>query len=196
MPGSQPSSDPSPTAVTQLLARIRSGESRAGEQLLGLVYEELNVLAQAAFAGRISGHTLQPTALVHEAWIKLAGNLGDLEGRTHFFVVAARAMRQVLADHARGKQTLKRSGPRQRITLDCTLEAEGSTPDGVDLVVLNDLLERLAINEPRHAHIVELRLFGGLSVAEVAEVLEVTERTVYSDWAMAKAWLRRRLLEA
>lgn len=193
--------DPSrPSPVTGLLARIRAGDPRASGELLPLVYAQLQGLARSIAPARSAGHTLQPTALVHESWLKLAGHLGSLQDRTHFFAVAARAMRQVLANHARAARAQKRSSPRTRVSLDSALANGDATPGGaeqeVDLVLLDELLEKLADHQPRHAQVVELRLFGGLSVSEVALELDVTERTVYTDWAMAKAWLRTRIDEA
>ena len=180
--------------VTRLLSRLRDGDEGAAEQLLPLVYDELHSLAQAVFSGQRRGHTLQPTALLHEAWIKLAGNLDSLDDRRHFFVVAARAMRQVLADHARGKNRQKRGGAKRQVTLDADLGPAAVT--GVDLVALEDSLSKLAELNERHARVVELRMLGTLTIAETADVLNVSHGTVKSDWAMAKAWLRTELSSA
>lgn len=187
-------------AVTQLLSRLRDGDAAASDQLLPLVYDELQNLARAVFSGENHAHTLQPTALVHEAWMRLCGNLGTVEDRRHFFVIAGRAMRRVLTDHARRRKAQKRGDGRQRLTLDTALgpssasapaSASGST--AVDLVDLNDVLERLAEHNARLAEVAELRLFGGLSIDETAEALGLSPRSVDSDWAMAKAWLQREL---
>ena len=177
--------------VTRLLDRLRGGDESAAGQLLPLVYEELHALARAVFSGQRAGHTLQPTALVHEAWMKLAGGLDRLDDRRHFFVLASTAMRQVLTDHARGKSRQKRGGANFQITLDMSLEP--AAPPAVDLVALEDSLNRLGELNERHARVVELRLLGALTIPETADVLGVSHGTVESDWAMAKVWLRREL---
>ncbi len=179
-----------PAGVTHLLGRIRAGDGSAVDQLLPLVYDELRAMARGVFGDR-RGHTLQPTALVHEAYLKLAENLEGLEGRRHFLVVAGKAMRQVVADHARGLGAAKRGGGRRAVTLDTDLTGEAGS--AIDLVQLHESLERLAALNERHARVVELRIFSGFSVEETAEVLGVSARSVKSDWAMAKAWLRKEL---
>ncbi len=178
--------------VTRLLARMKGGDEGAEEQLLPLVYGELRGLARAVFAGRTAGNTLQPTALVHEAWLKLDGHLGSVEDRRHFFLLAGRAMRQVLADHARARRSQKRGGGAARVTLDTDLNA-AAEDRSVDLVDLDDSLRALAERNERHARVAELRLFSGLSIEETAAALDVSARSVDADWAMAKAWLRREL---
>ena len=187
-PQDEPGDDP---GVTHLLGRVRAGDDAAADQLLPLVYDELQGLARAVFSQQSPGHTLQPTALVHEAWLKLAPNLDPIEDGRHFFVVAGKAMRQVLADHARGKLAEKRGGSRNQVTLQTILagEAEG----GLDFVDLDDSLRRLAQRNEQHAAVAELRIFSGLSIDETAETLGISPRTVDSYWAMAKAWLRREL---
>ncbi len=180
--------------VTRLLGRLREGDEGATEQLLPLVYDELHGLAQAVFSSQRGDHTLQPTALVHEAWMKMAGKLGSLDDRRHFFVVAAKAMRQVLTDHARGKHRQKRGGAKHQVTLDTDLVPAAAS--GVDLVALEDSLNRLAELNERHARVVELRLLGTLTIAETADAIGVSHGTVESDWAMAKAWLRTELSSA
>jgi RNA polymerase sigma factor (TIGR02999 family) len=179
-------------AVTHLLSRVRGGDAAASGELMGEVYAELRAVAGAVFSGRGAGHTLQPTALVHEAWFKLRGNLDSIEDRRHFLVVAGKAMRQVVADHARARNTQKRGGERGRVTLDTGL-ARSDGDMGVDLVDLDDCLTRLAERNPRHAEVAELRLLGGLASDEVAAALGVSPRSIDSDWAMAKAWLQREL---
>ncbi|MEM7306942.1 MAG: ECF-type sigma factor [Planctomycetota bacterium] len=183
-----------PETVTRLLCGIRSGEAGAAEALLPLVYDQLGALARQVFSDERRGHTLQPTALIHEAWVKLAGHLNALEDRRHFFALAARAMRQVLADHARGGARQKRGGDRRRITLDG--EVGTARERGLDLVELDDSLRRLAVLNKRHARVVELRVLGGLTIAETADVLDVSHSTVETDWFTAKAWLRRELARA
>lgn len=182
------SSSPS---VDTLLAELRAGRDGALDRLLAHVYPELRRLAQAVFSSQAHGHTLQPTALLHEAWMKLARNADSIQDRRHFFVVAGMAMRQVIADHARGRSTQKRGGHVRRVSLDVALS--GAPDHGVDLVALDDCLARLATLNPRHGRVAELRLFSGLSIAETAAELGVSPRSVDSDWAMAKAWLRAQL---
>jgi len=177
--------------VTHLLGRARQGDDRANAELLPLVYEQLQGLARAIFSQQSPGHTLQPTALVHEAWMKMAPNLDPIEDGRHFFVVAGRAMRQVLADHARGKLAEKRGGHQRQLTLHTVLAGEGEA--GLDFVELDDSLRRLAERNEQHAAVAELRIFSGLSIDETAASLGLSPRTVDSYWAMAKAWLRREL---
>jgi RNA polymerase sigma factor (TIGR02999 family) len=177
--------------VTGLLSRMRAGDSAAENQLFELVFVELRHLAQAVFSSQEPGHTLQPTALVHEAWLKLVGNLGSIQDRRHFFVVAGKAMRQVLTDHARGRRREKRGGALQRVTLHSELHGEESCAIG--LLELDESLNRLAKCNARLGRVTELRLFSGLTIQEAAETLGVSPRTVEDDWAMAKAWLRRDL---
>ncbi|MEZ5976166.1 MAG: ECF-type sigma factor [Planctomycetota bacterium] len=163
------------------------------EDLLALVYDELRALARAYLARERGDHTLQPTALVHEAYVKLAPQRVAWKNRAQFVGVAAGAMRRILVDHARGKNRDKRGGGVDRIDLDLALiESEG---EDVDLVRLDEALSKLAELSPRQARVVELRFFGGLTVEEVAEVLEVSERTVKSEWWFARAWLHSALQE-
>lgn len=178
--------------VTVLLSRLREGEAGVVDQLLPLVYAELRGLAGAIFADQRPGHTLQPTALVHEAWLKLHGGLGTIEDRRHFLIVAGRAMRQVVADHARAHNAQKRGDGRRKVALETDVAAGGGRE--VDLVDLDDSLRELAERKPRHAEVAELRLFSGLSIDEIADALGVSPRTVDSDWAMARAWLRKELV--
>lgn len=180
--------------VTRIL-QLFGGEDTdaAAAALLPVVYDQLRALAASYFARQPVGHTLQPTALVHEAYLKLAGGEGQWENRAHFMAVAAKAMRQILMNHARGKATAKRGGGRQRITLD-----EGVTPAGngdreLDLLALDDALGKLSRLSERQATVVELRFFGGLSIAEAAHVLGVGTTTVEDDWHLARAWLGREL---
>ena len=184
--------------VTEIVTRLKDagGSDRASaEELLPYVYDELRMLARRYLSRERPGHTLQPTALVHEAYIKLVDQSKmDWQGRTHFFAVGAKVMRHLLIDHARGKGRAKRGGDRQKVTL-----ADGLTPfghrelDAEDLLALNQVLDRLAELDARQANVVELRFFGGLTVPEVALILGVSERTVEGDWAHARAWLKREL---
>jgi len=176
-----------PSTITRLLQSAREGEAAASATLLPLVYGELGNLAARIFSSERRDHTLQPTALVHEAWVKLAGHIDSIEDRTHFFAVASQAMRQVLVDHARGKSRLKRGSGFRQVTLSgIGLEAQGA----FDLVDLNDSLSQLYTLNERHAQVVELRILGGLTINEVADFLGVSHATIERDWLMAKAWLR------
>lgn len=177
--------------VTALLQRVRAGDEGAGDALFDLVHAELRGLARAAFQGQAEGHTLQPTAILNEAWMKMAGHLGSLVDRRHFFVVASRAMRQVLTDYARGSAREKRGGSKRPVTLNDELFGFGDR--GLDWIALNDSLEELASLDERQARVVELRFFGALTIEETAQALGVSHTTVETDWAMARAWLRREL---
>lgn len=191
-----PTLDPAdPHTITRLLQGIRDGQEEAAHALLPLVYGQLHGLSEAIFLGENPGHTLQPTALVHEAWLKLAGHLDDLSDRTHFFAVASRAMRQVLTDHARSARRQKRGGSARRVTLDDHSGGDGASGGraDLDLVDLEDSLARLADLNTRHARMVELRLLGGLTIAETASTLDVSHATVERDWVTVRAWLRREL---
>ena len=172
----------------------RSHTHLPAPQLLPLVYDELRRLARHYMRGENHDHTLQPTDLVHEAYLKLASRSQvNWHGRTHFLAVGARVMRCLLVDHARARRRQRRGGDRQRVTLD---ELRLPTPqdlDPEDLLALNAALEKLARLDARQARIVELRSFGGLRSAEVAVLLGISERTVERDWLFARAWLRREL---
>ena len=197
MPGTEPSSpaegeDASP--VTRLLRRISGGDEAARNELLPLVYDELRALAGAFFRTEREGHTLQPTAIVHEAWLRLAGSPAGFASRRHFMAIAGTTMRRVLVDHARARGADKRGSDWARVTLDGRRDA-GREDAGLDADVLSvhEALERLAALDPRQARIVEMRWFGGLTVPEVAEELGLVPRTVEKDWTMARAWLAREL---
>ena len=173
-------------------------ESEAGppdslpvDKLFELVYGELRSLAQGALRAQRADHTLQPTALVHEVWLKLAGGLDGAKSRGHFLATAARAMRQVLQDHARAKSAVKRGERAPGVLLEGLAQVPGEF--GVEFVVLEDALTRLAELNPRHAQIAELRILGGLTMPEVAEEIGVSLRTIEGDWPIARAWLRRTL---
>lgn len=181
---------PPPKDVTELLRRAGKGDPAAGEELFSVAYAELRGLAGRVF-GAPNGATMQPSALVHEAWIKLSPHVGGLANRRHFFAVAAKAMRQVLANEARSRGRLKRGDARRGRVL-TTLD--GSERDeGFDLVALNDVLGRLEQLDARQARVVELRFLGGLTIAEASEELGVSHTTVEDDWSLARAWLRREL---
>lgn len=178
------------SAVYQTLDRIARGESGAAERLLPLVYDELRRLAAAHLAGEKAGHTLQPTALVHEAYLRLVGDQ-RFEGRGHFFAAAAEAMRRILVNHARDRSRLKRGGERVRVEL---LDRAAALPEDPDLVLtLDELLVRLEAEDATAARVAQLHLFGGLSVEEVADALDLSRATGYRNWKYARAWLREAL---
>jgi len=184
----------SPEDITNILARVGRGDEEAVAVLLPMVYAELRALAGSYFKRQTPGHTLQPTALVHEAYVKLARpTTGAWESRAHFFDVAAKAMRHVLADHARRKKAAKRGGDGlHRVTLS-ELKTPATAEAQFDLIALDEAMSKLAELSSRQARIVELRFLAGLDESEVAHVLGVTRRTVQRDWRMAKAFLRREL---
>lgn len=165
------------------------------EVLLNAVYDQLRSLAGSYLRGERSGHTLQPTALVHEAYLRLADQKRvSWRGRTHFFAVGARMMRRLLVDHARKKGSVKRGGAWHQVSLhDAAKPLFGSELDHTDMLALDDALSRLAAADARQAKVVELRFFAGLQVAEVASALGVSKRTVEGDWTHARAWLMREL---
>lgn len=181
--------------LTLLLDRINAGDESASSELLPLVYDELHALASKLFPAQGAAQTLQATALVHEAYLKLLRSQGerkDWDGRRHFFAVAATAMRRVLTDYVRKGQTSKRGGGAHRVTLS---DAEVPGTDGIEfeLFDLHEALEELEAVSPRIARVVELRFFSGMTVEEVAEELGVTERSVFKDWRAGRAILGRRL---
>jgi RNA polymerase sigma-70 factor, ECF subfamily len=185
-------STPSPGDVTQLLQAWGRGEEAALDRLLPLVYRDLHLRARRCMAGERVEHSLQTTALIHEAYLRLVGpSPVAWESRGHFFAVAARVMRRILVDHARARRSLKRGGEGRPVTLDEQLVVAGG-PDR-DLVSLDDALQALATFDERKARVVEMRFFGGLSVEETAEVLKVSPQTVLRDWKLAKVWLLREM---
>lgn len=181
--------------VTQILSEIESGESAAPARLLELVYHELRRLAAQKMAQERSGQTLQPTALVHEAYLRLV----DVDaqhhwtGRAHFFGAAAEAMRRILVEHARRKASLKRGGAHRRVELNS--EVPQPNPSTVDVIAVSDALEQLQQTDPRKADVVKLRYFAGLDLAQTATALGLSEATVKRDWTYARAWLYRKLSE-
>jgi RNA polymerase sigma factor (TIGR02999 family) len=178
--------------ITLLLADAGRGDQGASARLMEIVYVELRALAGSYAKGQRLGHTLQPTALVHEAFVKLVESDGQgFEDRTHFFAVAATAMRQILTDHARARAADKRGGDWARVTLDeGALAAESRE---LDLIALDDALTELEEHDARKHRVVELRFFGGLTAEETARVLKVSLTTVESDWRAARAWLQMKL---
>jgi RNA polymerase sigma-70 factor (ECF subfamily) len=183
---------PSPQSVTQLLKAWGDGEQQALDQLISLVYAELHRLAHRYMRRERSGHTLQPTALVHEVYERLV-DLKNVswQNRAHFFGVSAHLMRRILVDYARSRRYTKREGQWRQVPLN---EAVALFPDRqTDIVALDDALRALADIDPRKSRVVEMRFFGGLSIREVAEVLNISEESVQRDWRLAKVWLLREL---
>ncbi len=174
--------------VTLILDALSKGDPHASGELLPLVYEELRQLAASRMAREAAGQTLQPTALVHEAWLRLVGD-GDRswQNRAHFFGAAAEAMRRILIDRARRKSRLRRGGNPQRVDLE-EINLATTTPDD-RVLLIDEALERLEKKDPEIARIVVLKFFGGLTNEEIAEMLDVNERTVRRQWTFAKAWL-------
>ncbi len=181
--------------VTDLLRRWRGGDAQALDELTPIVYRELHQIAVHALAREHPGHTLQATALVHEAFIKLAGQRRvDWQNRTHFFSLAATLMRRILVDHARHAQRLKRGGDVPKVSLDEATQAGfASGPDLADILTLDRALNELQHLDSRQCQIVELRFFGGLNVEEIAEAMTVSTGTVKREWAVARAWLYQRI---
>lgn len=183
--------DPSDHEVTRLLADLSQGNDGAADALAPLVYAELHRLATFAMNRESEGHTLQPTELVHEAFLRTVGQRHtNWQNRSHFYGIASQAIRRILIDHARKRQSAKRDHGL-RVTLDESVN--GGTGDPLDLLALNDALERLEALDPRQARMVELRYFGGLSIEETAAVLNISTATVKRDWTFARAFLLRAL---
>jgi RNA polymerase sigma-70 factor, ECF subfamily len=180
-----------PGEVTRLLAELRAGEAGANERLISLVYPELHRLASACMRREQPGHTLQTTAVVHEAYLRLLGANACWEDRAHFFGVAARTMRQVLVDHARRRIANKRGNARRRVVLHEALLISEEHLD--DVLALDRALEKLARIDPRQSRLVEMRFFAGLSVEEAARCLHISAPTVKREWRSARAWLRREM---
>ena len=179
--------------VSEILEAIRDGDSQAEEQLYPLVYAELKGIARSFMVREGPGHTLQPTALVHEAYLRLLGtNAPRWQNRAHFFTAAAESMRRILIDHARRKTSLKRGGDRQRETLDAELLQAGDA-DLEELLSLDEALTRLEKVDEGMVQVVKLRYFAGLSIDETAKVLGSSGRSVSRQWTAARAWLRREL---
>jgi RNA polymerase sigma factor (TIGR02999 family) len=180
------------TEIDLLLDQYRDGHAEGFEKLMSLVYDDLRKLAAWQLQSERPDHTLQPTALVHEAYLKLAAqNPVEWQNKAHFFALAAQVMRRILVDYARTRQREKRGGPRTKISLDDALHL--NSPSDPELIALDDALSALAEKDPRKSLIVELRYFGGLSIEETAEALDVSSTTVKREWTMAKAWLRREM---
>jgi RNA polymerase sigma factor (TIGR02999 family) len=181
--------------ITQLLAEWREGNQSALDELYPLVYDELHRLARRYMSRERGGHTLQTTALINEAYVRLVDQKNvQWANRAHFFAISAQIMRRILIDHARRHAYAKRGGGARQVTLD---EAASITPSiGSDLLRLDEALKSLAEMDPRRSQVVELRYFGGLNNEEIAGVLNISENTVTRDWNMARAWLHQQLTES
>ncbi len=179
--------------ATELLNRASGGDIDASKELIPLIYSELRGLAERHMRMERSDHTLQPTALVHEAYLRLVdGKSIEWRGKAQFLAMAATVIRRVLVDHARGRGSAKRGGGDRGVTLVADPPDRGSE-SSLDLIALDEALDALATLNKRQAQVIELRFFAGLTVAETAHVLEVSERTVKGDWKIARAWLSRHL---
>lgn len=186
----------SPAGLTELLSRARDGEKAASAAVAARVHDQLRRIAAAYFARERAEHTLQPTAIVNEAWARLLGTNGrldvpDLDHRGQFFAIAARAMRRVLVEHARAHHTRKRGAGRVKLTID--VRDVVAAPQPTDVLAIHDALQRLEEHRPRAAQVVELRYFAGCTIEETADSLAVSPETVKNDWRFAKAWLKREL---
>ncbi|HUD47648.1 MAG TPA: ECF-type sigma factor [Candidatus Baltobacteraceae bacterium] len=181
--------------VTQILEAVQKGDPKAADELLPLVYEELRKLAAAKMAREAAGHTLQPTALVHEAWLRLVGNQNqEWAGRAHFFAAAAEAMRRILIDKARRRRAVRHGGEQQRVDIE-DLDVACPIPDD-QLLAVDEALDKLASAHPRQAELVKLRYFVGMTVQEAAQVLGISPDTAKDDSAHARAWLFREITKS
>jgi len=180
--------------VTRMLSAIERGDAKATDELLPLVYEELRILAAQKLSHEPAGQTLQATALVHEAYLRLVGDQPqNWQNRGHFFAAAAEAMRRILVENARRKHSRKQGGAQRRVELEeADLAIEGPS---VDMMALDEALARLAVTDTQLAELVKLRYFAGLSLEQVAEIQGITRRTATSHWAYARAWLHRTMAE-
>ncbi|HKQ79648.1 MAG TPA: sigma-70 family RNA polymerase sigma factor [Blastocatellia bacterium] len=180
--------------ITQLLIKWSEGDETALHQLTPLVYDELRRLARSYLRRHAFQNSLQPTAVVHEAWLKLVDQRQiTWQNRAQFFGLAAKVMRDLLVDHARARQAAKRGGGRERLTLSAAADYGGQSGERIDLLALDEALKRLAEINPRRSQVVELRFFGGLTGAETAAALGVSDGTVERDWNLARAWLYNEL---
>jgi RNA polymerase sigma factor (TIGR02999 family) len=181
--------------VTRILNEAASGNTKAAQELLPLVYEELRRLAGHRMAGEAPGHTLQPTALVHEAWLRLASSGSqNWENRGHFFAAAAEAMRRILVEHARRKQSLKRGGKMTRLELEDSMLVLSAPPD--ELLAVHEALDTLAAQDPAAAELVKLRYFVGMTMDEAATAMGLAKRTAESIWTYARVWLKREISQS
>lgn len=175
--------------LTQLLQAWQQGDEHAADEIVPLVYAELRRIAANRLRAERSGHTLQPTVLVHEAWMRLADQRADWQNRGHFFAIAAQAMRRILVDHARRRAAAKRGSDPVNVPVDDVAHLLPSPMPDERLLALDAALDRLAGLDPRQAKVVELRFFGGLSVEDTAVFLDISPTTVKREWATARAWL-------
>ena len=183
-----PPQDRTATDLTRAISAAREGATGAAEALLSLVYEQLRDMAQQRMGKLAPGQTLQATALVHEAWLRLAPQgTPQFDGRAHFFGAAGRAMRNILVDHARRKHALRRGGAQQRVDLELDLPADAPSLD--DTLAVDEALTRLEARDPRKVRLVELRVFAGLTMPEAAEALAISLSTAEREWRFARAWL-------
>jgi RNA polymerase sigma factor (TIGR02999 family) len=181
--------------VTQILEAVQNGDPKAADELLPLVYEELRKLAAAKMAHEAAGHTLQPTALVHEAWLRLVGDQDkEWAGRAHFFAAAAEAMRRILIDKARRRRAVRHGGEQQRVDIE-ELDLACAIPDD-QLLAVDEALDKLAVEHPRQAELVKLRYFVGMTMQEAAQVLGISGDTAKDDSAHARAWLFREMTKS
>ena len=183
-------SSPDPQQITQLLLAWGQGNEAARDQLIPLIYDELRRLARKHLRRERPGHTLQTSALVNEAYLRMAGQSVSWQGRAHFFGIAARLMRQILVDHARLRDNAKHGGDWRRVSLDA---ADVGQDQSADILALDEALQALAQMSPQQSRIIELRFFGGLTIEETAEVLGVSHSTIEREWRVARAWLWRDL---
>jgi RNA polymerase sigma factor (TIGR02999 family) len=184
--------NPESHQISQLLVDWNNGNEFAADQLMPLVYDELRRMAKRHLRGQRSGHTFQTTELIHEAYLKIAApDESKWQNRAHFFGIAAQAMRHILVDYARAKQSQKRGGWQEKITL--AEDAAISSEKPAEIVALDDALHRLAALDRRKSRVVELKYFGGLTNEEVAEVLQISPETAKRDWSFARTWLLREL---
>lgn len=178
--------------LTNLLLQIGEGDERAADELLPVVYDELKRIARYYMSRERASHTLQPTALVHETYLKLIDQRKvDWKNRSHFFGLAAEIMRRILVNHARDKNAEKRGGEFQRVSMSIALDA--AREKDLDILAINDALDELAKFDERKAKVVELKFFGGLTTKEICEVLKVSDATIEREWTFSKAWLFSRL---
>ncbi|MCS7090387.1 MAG: sigma-70 family RNA polymerase sigma factor [Verrucomicrobiota bacterium] len=183
---------PNVGTVTELLQAMQRGEPDAADRLLALVYRELREMAALLMARESPGHTLQPTALVHEAWLRMTGrSLEPLSGRAHFFGIAAEVMRRILVESARRRRALKRGGGAEHIELQESSAVQWGTSE--EVLAVHEALDQLAAEDPMSAELVKLRYFAGFTMEEAAAVLGLSVRTAERRWAYARAWLRRRI---
>jgi RNA polymerase sigma factor (TIGR02999 family) len=180
--------------ITELLQSWQQGNAQSGEEVVPLVYAELRRIARIRLSAERAGHTLQPTALVHEAWVRLMQQHGATwQNRSQFFAIAAQAMRRILVDHARRRHSNKRNGGEAPVTLDAVEEIVATPVPDEEMLALDAALEQLSSFDRRQANVVELRFFGGLSIEETAQVMDLSATTVKREWTTARAWLYREI---